>query len=127
VIKEWLLSWGMLGLSVLFNVFGAMVIKWKLNEAGKFELESFRGVMEYGLIFLRSPLVVSSLILFFAAPFLFGIALSRLPLLVAYPVNVGLNFLLVLLVSIVFLSESLTPTKLLAVALILVGVIILSR
>ena len=127
MIKDWFLGWGLLVISVCFNALGAIVIKWKLNEIGKIEFESFRKIMDYGLIFLKSPLVVISVILFFASPFLFGVALSRLPLLIAYPVQIGLNFLLVLLFSVFFLSESITPVKLAGILFIMVGVIMLQR
>ena len=127
MIKDWFLSWGLLVISVCFNALGAIVIKWKLNEVGKIEFESFRKIMDYGMIFLKSPLVVISVILFFASPFLFGVALSRLPLLIAYPVQIGLNFLLVLLFSVFFLSESITPVKLAGILFIMIGVIILQR
>ena len=127
MIKEWFLGWGLLVISVCCNALGAIVIKWKLNEIGKIEFESFRKIMDYGLIFLKSPLVVISVILFFASPFLFGVALSRLPLLIAYPVQIGLNFLLVLLFSVFFLSESITPVKLAGILFIMVGVIMLQR
>ncbi len=121
------MSWGLLVISVCFNALGAIVIKWKLNEIGKIELESFRKVMDYGMIFLKSPLVVISIFLFFSSPFLFGVALSRLPMLIAYPVQIGLNFLLVLLFSIFFLSESITPVKLAGIFFIMIGVIMLQR
>lgn len=127
VIKDWLLSWGMLLASVCFNALGAIVIKSKMNEVGKIELQSFRETLDYGLVFLKSPVVVISLILFFSAPFLFAVALSRLPLSIAYPVQVGLNFLLVLLLSFFFLSESMTAVKLGGIFLIMVGVIMLNK
>jgi len=71
--------------------------------------------------------VVISIILFFSAPFLFAVALSRLPISIAYPVQVGLNFLLVLVLSYFFLSESMTAIKLVSIFLIMVGVIMLNK
>ena len=127
MIKDWLLSWGTLLLSVCFNALGAIVIKSKMNEVGKIELQSFRKILEYCLVFLKSPMVVISIILFFSAPFLFAVALSRLPISIAYPVQVGLNFLLVLVLSFFFLSESMTVIKLVGIFLIMVGVIILNK
>ena len=103
------------------------MIKSKMNEVGKIELQSFRKILEYCLVFLKSPVVVISIILFFSAPFLFAVALSRLPISIAYPVQVGLNFLLVLVLSFFFLSESMTVIKLVGIFLIMVGVIILNK
>ncbi len=127
VTKNWILSWGMLLLSVCFNAIGAIVIKAKMNEVGQIELHSLRKIFTYGLALLKSPIVVISLILFFSAPFIFAVALSRLPISLAYPVQVGLNFLLVLILSVFFLSESITVIKLAGIFLITVGVIILNK
>lgn len=127
MLKNWFLSWGMLVVSVVFNALGASVIKWKLNEVGKIEFHSFQKLIEYALIFLRSPVVVISVLLFFASPFLFAVALSRLPLTMAYPVQIGLNFLLVLAVSVLFLNEKVSVVQWVGIGLIMCGVIILNK
>jgi multidrug transporter EmrE-like cation transporter len=126
-MKEMILSWGMLTLSVIFNAFGVFVIKLKLNELGPIKVDSIRGTIDYFFLLLKSPLVVVGVVLFFLAPFLFAIALSRMEIAVAYPVQIGLNFIILLLLALFVLGEQLTIYKSVAITLVLIGTIMLSR
>ena len=126
-MNSFFLSWGMMILSVLFNVFGIFVIKTKLNECGPIQIDSFKKILEYFLLLIKSPLVVFGAVLFFAAPFLFTVALSRMPLSVAYPAQLGLNFLILILLGLIFLGESLTIYKVIGMALVLAGIYFLSK
>ena len=71
--------------------------------------------------------VVFGLILFFAAPFLFAIAFSRMDIVVAYPAQIGLNFLVLVLLAVMFLKEQMTLPNMLGTALVLVGVYFLNK
>jgi len=126
-MKELFLSWGMLVLSVVFNAYGVFVIKLRLNEQGEVAMNSFKETFVYFMTLLKSPLVVSGVILFGLAPFLFTVALSRMEIVVAYPVQVGLNFLFLFVLAIWVLGEAINPVKLSAIVLIIAGVLILSR
>ncbi len=114
-------------LSVLFNVFGIFVIKMKLNEHGAIQVDSLKSVLQYFLLLMKSPVVVVGVILFFAAPFLFAIALSRMPISIAYPAQLGLNFLILILLGLIFLGESLTIYKVLGMMLVLAGIYFLNK
>jgi len=127
VFKGGLLSWGLLVLSVCFNALGAIVIKSKLNEFGPFKLDSITSIAEVLFYFLRSPLVIGSTILFFSSPFLFAAALSRLPITLAYPVQIALNFLLVLSVAVFWMNEKLSVLQAIGVLLILVGILMINK
>ena len=124
-MKEIFLSWGLLILSVLFNVYGVFVIKLKMNSLGAVKFDSLRTAFGYFFLLLKSPLVAGGLVLFFVAPFLFAMALSRMEMTVAYPVQVGLNFLLLIILAYLVLGEQLGGLKLLGIILIAIGIVFL--
>jgi len=127
VIKEQFLSWGMLMLSVLFNVYGVFVIKLKLNELGEIKMDSLRTVFSYFIVLLKSPLVISGVFLFFIAPFLFAIALSRMEITIAYPAQIGLNFIILIILALLFLGEQFDLYKGVGILLILAGILVLNK
>jgi multidrug transporter EmrE-like cation transporter len=127
LLKEFLESWGLLILSVFFNVYGIFVIKLKLNQYGIIRLDSWKHFIEYFLVLIRSPLVISGVILFFLAPFLFAIALSRMEIVVAYPAQLGLNFVFLVVLALLILGESLTVHKTIGMVLVLAGIYFLSK
>ena len=126
-IKEFFLSWGMIVLSVLFNAYGVFVVKLRLNELGEIKLDSLKSFFAYLFLMLKSKLVLGGIILFFIAPFLFVIALSRMEVSVAYPVQVVLNFLFLLLLAVIFLGEGITLTKAVGIALALASIFFLYK
>ena len=126
-MKTFLMSWGMLVLSVLFNVFGVFVIKLKMNEYGEVKMDSLKTVLYYFLVLLKSPVVVCGVILFCVAPFLFAIALSRMELAVAYPAQIGLNFVILILLGFWVLGEPMTAYKMIGIVLTLVAIYFFSK
>ena len=126
-MKEVLLSWGMLVASVLCNVFGVFIIKGKINALGAIKFESWRLVIGYFGALLQSPIVIVGVILFFLAPFLFAIALSRMDIVVAYPAQVALNFVILVVLAFVFLGEKITLYRLLGIICTLVGIYFLNK
>ncbi len=117
----------MLIASVVFNALGVFIVKLRLNQLGALNLSSVKVVLSYVVTFIQAPAVVIGLVLFFVSPFLFAVALSRMEITVAFPVQLGLNFLLVLLLAVLFLGEHLTAVKLFGIAAIVLGIILLNR
>lgn len=126
-MKELFLSWGLLVLSVLFNVYGIFVIKARINELGPVGVQSLKSIIGYFLLLLKSPLVFSGVILFFIAPFLFAVALSRMDIVVAYPAQIGLNFLILMGLAVILLGESLTFARIIGSCLVIAGIIFLNK
>ena len=117
-----LMGWGMLILSVILNATGAFMVKLKINELETLNTISVRAVTAFFLSLLKSPVAVIGAAFLFAAPFAFAVALSRLDISMAYPVQVALNFMLVLLLALMFLGETLTVNKTVAILLIIVSI-----
>jgi len=126
-IRQFVLSWGMLILSVLFNAYGVFVIKLRMNEIGEVKLDAVRSFFNYFVLLLRSGLVISGIITFIVAPFFFAIALSRMEISIAYPANVVLNLFFLLFFAVLILGENITLNKGIAVIFALVSVFLLYR
>ena len=126
-MKDLFLSWGMLVLSVMFNAFGVFVVKMKLNEFGAIKVDSLKAVLSAVVFLLKEPLVVIGVVLFFVAPFLFVIALSRMDIVIAYPAQIGLNFLCLVIFAVSFLGEQLTLARVVGSILILSGILLLQK
>ena len=126
-IKEVFLGWGMLVLSVLFNVYGVFAVKMKLNELGPIKFDSFGGLMNYFSLAIRSGAVIAGVILFFAAPFLFAVALSRMEITVAYPVQIILSLIILSLLAVLFMGEHLTVNKIIVMILAVLCVYLLRK
>ena len=86
-------------------------------------------VMDAGGLFLvkAGTFVALGVALFALAPFAFAIALSRMALTVAYPVQVGLNFACVAVLSAAFLGESMTPGRIGGIVLVAAGCLVVGR
>lgn len=126
-IKEFCLSWGMLLIGSIMNVFGVYVIKMKINTLGGFQFNSLGGVFDYFLALMRFPLVIIGAIFVLIVPLPYAIALSKMELSVAYPLSVAFNCLIILPLAAIFLGESITLSKLVAVGLILVSLYFLYK
>jgi multidrug transporter EmrE-like cation transporter len=112
---------------VLLNSFGAIVIKYRINKMGQIQYNSFKLIIRYFIELLRSPLIICGVLSIFLSAFLWMIALSRLQISLAYPVAVGLNFIIVVSIALIFLREQLSIEKIVGILLILVSIILLSR
>lgn len=106
------------------NAGGLTTVKFFLDKSGNIPLNIIN-IMNYFKSFLSEHLVWPPLIIFLLAPFVFALALSRLEITVAYPVQVGTNFGLMSLLAIVFLDESLSPMRLTGLCLIALGIVII--
>ena len=126
-LKSFFLSWGILVLSVLFNVFSVFVIKMRLDELGPVKVDSFSGFLGYVALLLKSWPVLAAIIPFFCAPFLFAIALSRMELSIAYPVQIVLSLVLLTFLAIMFLGEQVNTNKIIAIVLTIVCVYLLRK
>lgn len=125
--SKFLLSWGMVLAYILLNSFGALIIKYKINEMGTIQLSSFRFVIKYFYELIKSPLIICGIFSIFISAFVWMVALSRLQISIAYPVAVGLNFIVVVTVALIFFKEHLSVEKIIGIVLIFISVFLISR
>jgi multidrug transporter EmrE-like cation transporter len=111
--------------TILFSVYGQLIIKWQVARAGAFPVEAMEKIW-FLLRLVLNPWVISSLTAGFLAFLCWVAALSKFELSYAYPF-MSFSFVLVLGLSAVFFQEAVTILKVLGVVFIMVGIIIGSQ
>lgn len=110
-------------LAVILNAVGNVLIKLGMNQVGSLDLTQPFKVL--WTIFLN-PGVVMGITFFIVALAGYSYTLSRFNLSTAYPIMSSLSFMVVLLISAVFLQERIQIAQLLGCFVILVGVWLVS-
>ena len=111
--------------TVLFTVFGQIVLKWQVSKAGRLPAGFFDKV-GFLLGVMWNPWILGGIGAGFLAFLCWMAAMTKFELSYAYPF-MSLSFLLVLILSVVLFHEALTTPKVVGVALIVAGIIIGSR
>lgn len=121
-----IMPWVFVALTVLFTVYGQIVIKWQVNQLDtglpEGTLDKFVFVFRQYL----NPWIISGLLSAFIASASWIAAMTQLELSKAYPFT-SLAFIIVLFLSVFFFDESLTTAKVLGTVIILVGLYIIVR
>jgi len=112
-------------ISVSLAVVGQLLLKIGMLRIGKFSLSISTLVHQYTRIFLN-PFVIAGFFGFFLSALVWLYVLSRVELSIVYPF-VALNYVLILFGSYFFFRESITTVKLIGVAVIMIGVYLISR
>lgn len=111
---------------IAFTVYGQIVIKWRMN----MNLDMPDGVSSKVIRLLTLVLtdiwILSGLAGAFAASLFWMLAMTKFQISYAYPF-MSVAFVLVLLISVPLFGESLNAAKLFGTALIIFGIIVLSR
>ncbi len=126
-MKNFILSWGFVFLSAFFDSYAAFVVKRRFNELGMIDFSSFDLFLRYVSVFIKSPLLLTAVFTFVAAPGLWFLALNRLDLSVGYPVLVGFHLLFVLFFGIFLLREALSASKVIGLIFLLASMYFLFR
>lgn len=112
-------------LTILLTVYGQIVIKWQVNNAGEFPAATVDKLL-FILRLLLNPWVISSFAAAFLASLTWMAALTKFPLSFAYPF-MSLAFVLVMILSAIFFYEPITIAKAVGMGLIVAGIIIGSQ
>lgn len=112
-----------LGVNILMGVSGQFLIKLGVNQSGGLEKV---GLIKFLLTAFTSPFILSGIFLYGLSAILWVIILSKIDLSVAYP-SLSLGYILILLVSALFLGESVSAIRFLGVFLIVAGIVFIFR
>ncbi|CAA2101523.1 EamA family transporter [Variovorax paradoxus] len=108
-----------------FTVYGQLILKWRVGKFGSLPAD-LMGKLQFVFGVLFDPWVLSSLFAAFLASLAWIAAMSKFELSEAYP-YMSLNFVVVLVLSVWFLNEPLTAAKLIGVAMIAAGTVVIAR
>jgi len=111
--------------TILFTVYGQLIIKWRVPFHGNLPVETIPKLIFLLKLFF-DPFIMSGFIAAFLASLCWMAAMTAFELSYAYPF-MGLTFVLVFLASVVLLGEQATAYKIIGLALIVLGIIVTSR
>ena len=117
-------AWWLILFSVTTGVAGQTVMKMGVSGPGAAEAST--NIVSLVLLILRSPLVLLGLFLYGMGALAWISVLSRLDLSLAYPF-LALNFVLITLISRVFLGETVPTLRWLGILVIVGGILLVSR
>ncbi len=109
-------AWMMLAGSILFNVAGNLLVKQFSTNA------EIRGPWDY----VALPFVLG-VAAFGIGVVLYGRALQDIPIVMAYPIQVGACILIIAAFAVAVFGERIGPSDALGIALIVAGIALLSR
>jgi multidrug transporter EmrE-like cation transporter len=103
----------------LLVAYSQVIVKWRANAMESLVSTAFPQRL---VKFLTDPIILSSYAAALLASFAWLYVVTKLPLTVAFPVYIGITFVMVLFCGWFFLSETLSVTKIVAVLFILCGI-----
>ena len=112
-------------LTILFTVYGQIVIKWQVQLAGSFPQDNIEK-LQYLTKLLLNPWVISGFACAFLAALSWMAAMTKFDLSYAYPF-MSLAFVLVMFFSAIFFKEPITIPKSIGLGFIVLGIIIGSK
>ncbi|MFC1517562.1 EamA family transporter [Candidatus Margulisiibacteriota bacterium] len=125
--KEWVIRMKMMILvlvPVFIGVIGQLFLKKGMLEIGEFSLRS--GLVAQFIKIFLNPSVLVGFFFYFASSILWLIVLSRIELSFAYPL-LSVGYILILIASWFFFKENVTLIRWSGVAVICIGVYLISR
>lgn len=117
-------GYGLVAATLLLTVYGQVALKWRMDQMGPLP-DGAGPALKRLFIILFDPVIASTFVAAFAASLAWMAALTRFELSRVYPFT-SLNFVLVLLISVLLLGESFDWSKAIGVALIVLGTIVAS-
>lgn len=116
-------SFVLLFCSAALNAMGSTIMKHAYGGEGSLTSSGFTGAF---LKILANPWIVLGLGAFGASFFFMAAALSRTELTLAYPFMSSLVYIILLFIGYFFFHEEITPVRVFGIALILIGITLIS-
>lgn len=107
---------------IAFNALGNFLTKVGANKIGKVD-----GFIPLLFRVARSPFIISAVICFALNFTLYAMVLNRLHLSTVYPIMLGLSYVIIILLSLLFLKETITLVQVIGMSLVLVGVLLIVK
>jgi multidrug transporter EmrE-like cation transporter len=114
-----------IALTLLFTVYGQMVLKWQMGHAGPLP-EGMLPKLGFLVQQLFNPWILTGFIAAFLASLAWMAAMTRFDLNYAYPF-MSLAFVIVMVLGVLLLGEALSAAKVLGTVLVVAGLVVISR
>jgi multidrug transporter EmrE-like cation transporter len=112
-------------LTILFTVYGQLVLKWRLKGVGELP-DELPAKFRFLISLLVDPIILSGFVAAFLASLAWMAAMTRFELSHAYPF-MALNFVIVLMLGGGLLGEAVSLQKVIGVLLICIGTVVAAR
>lgn len=107
----------------LLVAYSQVVVKWRMLNIGAIDMQNMP-LMERMFKYLSDPVILSAYGAAFLSSLVWLYIITKLPLVLAFPVYIGITFVLVIVGGWYFLAETITLIRLASVTLILAGIIL---
>lgn len=111
--------------TVLFTVYGQVILKWRIGNYGALP-DLFQQKVLFLLRLFIDPFILSGLLAAFIASLFWMAAMTKFDLSHAYPF-MAFNFVLVLILSGFLFSEAITLLKVIGITLVVLGIFVGSQ
>ena len=111
--------------TIFFTVYSQLIMRWQVSLAGPLPTSLLEKSFYIGNLLL-SPWVLTGIVATFFAGVSWMLAMTKFEISYAFPF-VSLNYILVLLLGFILFQESISITKILGSALVLLGIIVIAR
>ena len=119
-------SFILIAASVVCGIGGQILLKMGMVQNGRIDAVSLAQPLQVAVRVLTTPLVLGGLALYVLGAVAWLTVLSRVPLSLAYP-YLALSYAFTPILAWVLLSESVPPTRWIGIAIICLGVVVVSR
>ncbi len=120
-----LVSFALIFTGVMLNATAQILMKAGTNAIGHFEF-SMQNILPIGLKLGTEWHIIAALVCYGISVVVWILALSRVPVSIAFPM-LSMAYVVNALAAWYFLGEAFNPTKLIGMAIIILGVVIISR
>jgi multidrug transporter EmrE-like cation transporter len=112
--------------TIVLVVYGQLLIKWRIGVLSE-GASSASGPLGRLALYLADPYILSAYVAAVASSMTWMFVVESYPVSLAFPLHIGLTVVSVVLGGIYLFGEPITPSRILAVSLILAGIAIGSR
>ena len=113
-------------LAISFGVVSQLIIKWQMSAFSFNDYETWQDKFALAFSMLLNPYIIISLILTLLAGVTWMIAMTKFEISYAYPYTL-LGLVLVTIFSVIFFGESVNTYKIIGIAVIILGIVLISK
>lgn len=110
--------------AIALNVCGHLFLKAGMNKVGAISVDQL--VLSFGKIF-STPFVILGLLSYVSSVAMYMVVLSRIDISYAYPLMMGVGYVLIVLFSWQIFGEPFSAFKWIGITFILIGVVLLGK
>jgi len=113
-------------LAISFAVVSQLIIKWQMSAFSFDDYETWQDKFALAFSMLLNPYIIISLILTLLAGVAWMISMTKFEISYAYPFTL-LGLVLVTIFSVIFFGESINTYKIAGIAVIILGIVLISK